>query len=96
MDNPLQPQATLSQGKDTHSFFGKPCQAGDKTLVPLLSKRFEGDASVKPVAIVRIEGTKVSIRSVPNRLPIVLAILALGGWNAFWLLKTVRVWLRHR
>ena len=82
------------------SFFGEPYQAGEKTLVPLLSMRFEGSmsgaASVKPVAIIRIEAEKVSIRSVPNRLPIVLASLVLGGWNAYWLLKTVREWRRQR
>ena len=102
IDNPLQPQATLSQDKNTLSFFGKSYQVGDKTLVPLLSTRLEGDkagasaSSVKPVAIVRIEGTNVSIRTVPNRLPIVLVSLILGGWNAYWLLKMVRAWLRDR
>ena len=96
----LEEYPTYSAVVGIKSFFGEPYQVGDKTLVPLLSMRFEGGpagaSSVKPVAIIRIEGTKVSIRSVPNRLPIVLASLVLGGWNAYWLLKTVREWLRNR
>ena len=104
IDNSMQqlveeyPAYAASSG--VRSFFGEPYQAADKTLVPLLSVRIGGDqgrtVSVKPVAIVRIEGTKVSVRALPNRLPIVLASLALGGWNAYWLLKTIRVWLHNR
>ena len=96
----LEDHPGFAAASSVRSFFGEPYQAASKTLVPLLSIRIEGDegraVSVKPVAIVRIEGTKVSVRALPNRLPIVLASLALGGWNAYWLLKTIRVWLRKR
>ena len=90
----MQPQNVLGQGMDTLHFFGEPYQDGNRTVVPLLSTPFDGGPA--GVATVWIEGTKVSIRTVPNRLPTVLASLALGGWNAYWLLRTVRMWLRQK
>jgi len=99
-DNPMQFRVTMGQSIDTLSFFGEPYHIGDEILVPLLRMPFEGDpagvASIKPVAIIRIEGMKVSISAMPNRLLIVLASLLLASWNAYWLLKTVRAWLRNR
>ena len=99
-DNPMPPSIALGQDTDTMSFFGEPYGDGEKTVVPLVSTTSEGGtaggAPVNQVAIVMIEGNKVSISHVPSRLPIVLTSLVLGCWNAYWLLKTLRVWRRQR
>jgi hypothetical protein len=79
--------------------FGKPYTKGESTLIPVADVYFGRRGRVvrtQPVAVIEIGPKGVKVRDVRSQLPIVLAGILLGGWNVYWIAKTVRDWLRTR
>jgi hypothetical protein len=79
--------------------FGKPYTKGAATLIPVADVYFGRrgrTVRARPVAINEVGPDGVKIHDVQSKLPIILAGILLGGWNIYWISKTVRDWLPSR
>ncbi len=49
-----------------------------------------------PVAVIEISRGKVRVRPIVSPLRMALAGMLLGGWNVYWVLRTIRKWRARR